>query len=118
MSPTSILGYQRSILIGAVFMAAGLFMISLPDPTIFKLGLATIVVGNGMFKPIISTIVGKLYAVSDERRDSGFTIFYMGINAGAFVAPLLTGWLASTVFGDRRHAGLQVRVHRRRASAC
>jgi POT family proton-dependent oligopeptide transporter len=94
-----ILGYQRSILTGAVFMAAGLFMISMPDQTIFKMGLATIIVGNGMFKPIISTLVGRLYAVGDERRDSGFTIFYMGINAGAFVAPLLTGWLASTVLG-------------------
>ena len=94
-----IIGYQRSILVGAVFMAAGLFMISLPDPRIFKMGLATIVVGNGMFKPIISTIVGKLYSAADERRDSGFTIFYMGINAGAFLAPLLTGWLAQTVFG-------------------
>lgn len=93
------LGYQRSILTGAIFMAAGLFMISLPDPTIFKFGLATIICGNGMFKPIISTLVGKLYAVSDERRDSGFTIFYMGINAGAFVAPLFTGWLASSIFG-------------------
>ena len=93
------IGYQRSILVGAVIMAAGLFMISIPDPTIFKLGLATIVVGNGMFKPIISTMVGKLYATSDERRDSGFTIFYMGINAGAFLAPILTGWLAENVFG-------------------
>ena len=95
-----VIGYQRAILTGAVFMACGLFMISLPDPNLFKLGLATIVVGNGMFKPNISTIVGKLYAVSDERRDSGFTIFYMGINAGAFVAPLLTGWLANAVFGS------------------
>jgi POT family proton-dependent oligopeptide transporter len=94
-----IIGYQRSILTGAVFMAAGLFMISLPSPVLFKMGLATIVVGNGMFKPIISTIVGKLYATSDERRDSGFTIFYMGINAGAFLAPLFTGWLANSVFG-------------------
>ncbi len=94
-----ILGYQRSILTGAVFMAAGLFMIAWPDPNVFKLGLATIVVGNGLFKPIISTIVGKLYSVGDERRDSGFTIFYMGINAGAFAAPILTGWLAEAVFG-------------------
>jgi len=93
------LGYQRSILVGAVFMSAGLFLISLPDPTVFKFGLATVVVGNGMFKPIISTLVGKLYAAADERRDSGFTIFYMGINAGAFVAPLVTGWLAQSVFG-------------------
>ena len=94
-----VIGYQRAILTGAVFMACGLFMISLPDPNLFKLGLATIVVGNGMFKPNISTIVGKIYATGDERRDSGFTIFYMGINAGAFVAPLLTGWLANAVFG-------------------
>jgi POT family proton-dependent oligopeptide transporter len=93
------IGYQRSILTGAIFMAAGLFMIALPDETLFKLGLATIVVGNGMFKPIISTLVGRLYAPGDERRDSGFTIFYMGINMGAMLAPLLTGWLASTVFG-------------------
>src|SRR5436190_14895457 len=93
------IGYQRSILTGAVIMAAGLFMISVPSAAIFKLGLATIVVGNGMFKPIISTIVGKLYRTGDERRDSGFTIFYMGINLGAMVAPLFTGWLATSVFG-------------------
>ena len=94
-----IIGYQRSILIGAVFMAAGLFMIMLPDPMLFKLGLATIIVGNGLFKPNISTMVGKLYSTSDERRDSGFTIFYMGINMGAFIAPIITGWLATSLFG-------------------
>ena len=94
-----VIGYQRSILLGAVFMAAGLFMITLPDPTIFKLGLATIVVGNGLFKPNISTIVGKCYAAGDARRDSGFTIFYMGINAGAFLSPVLTSLLAVQVFG-------------------
>lgn len=94
-----ILGYQRSILVGAVFMAAGLFVITLPNPTLFKLGLATIVVGNGLFKPNISTMVGKLYAIDDERRDSGFTIFYMGINVGAFSAPIVTGWLATSLFG-------------------
>ena len=94
-----VIGYQRSILVGAVFMATGLFMITLPSALLFKMGLATIVAGNGMFKPNISTMVGKLYAVDDQRRDSGFTIFYMGINAGAFLAPLFTGWLANTVFG-------------------
>ncbi|MGZ8313749.1 MAG: peptide MFS transporter [Telluria sp.] len=93
-----VIGYQRSILIGAVFMAAGLFAITIPDPDIFKLGLATIIVGNGMFKPNISTMVGKLYALNDTRRDSGFTIFYMGINAGAFVAPILTQVLAQKIF--------------------
>jgi POT family proton-dependent oligopeptide transporter len=93
-----VIGYQRSILLGAIFMAAGLFMITVPSPDIFKLGLATIIVGNGMFKPNISTMVGKLYALNDTRRDSGFTIFYMGINAGAFVAPILTQVLAQKVF--------------------
>jgi POT family proton-dependent oligopeptide transporter len=94
-----ILGYQRSILLGAVIMSAGLFMIAMPNPEVFKLGLATIIAGNGLFKPNISTMVGKLYAPTDERRDSGFTIFYMGINLGAMLAPILTGWLASKVFG-------------------
>jgi POT family proton-dependent oligopeptide transporter len=93
------LGYQRSILVGAVIMAAGLFMISIPSEQIFKLGLATIIVGNGLFKPIISTLVGKIYAVGDGRRDSGFTIFYMGINLGAMVSPIITQLLAQKVFG-------------------
>jgi POT family proton-dependent oligopeptide transporter len=93
-----VLGYQRSILLGAVFMAAGLFAITIPDPNVFKLGLATIIVGNGMFKPNISAMVGKLYAINDTRRDSGFTIFYMGINTGAFIAPILTQLLAQKVF--------------------
>ena len=93
------LGYQRSILVGAVIMATGLFMISVPNENVFKLGLATIVVGNGLFKPIISTLVGKIYAVGDERRDSGFTIFYMGINLGAMISPILTQVLAERVFG-------------------
>src|SRR6476469_9367512 len=70
-----ILGYQRSILLGASFMAAGLFAITIPDPDIFVLGLATIIVVNGMFKPNISAMVGNLYILSDMRRDSGFTIF-------------------------------------------
>ena len=94
-----LIGYQRSILLGALFMALGLFMIMAPDQTWLKLGLATIIVGNGLFKPIISTMVGKLYASGDQRRDSGFTIFYMGINLGAFIAPILTGWLAERMFG-------------------
>jgi proton-dependent oligopeptide transporter, POT family len=94
-----VIGYQRSILVGAAFMAAGLFMIAIPDRTIFELGLATVIVGNGLFKPNISTMVGKLYGMADTRRDSGFTIFYMGINSGAFVAPILTQYLAQELFG-------------------
>ena len=94
-----IIGYQRSILLGAAIMAAGLFMIMLPSEQVFRLGLATVIVGNGLFKPNISTMVGKLYATGDERRDSGFTLFYMGINLGAMIAPWLTGLLAERVMG-------------------
>src|SRR3954469_23470966 len=92
-----VIGYQRSILVGAAFMVLGLFAITVPDPNIFKIGLATIIVGNGMFKPNISAMVGQLYGISDQRRDSGFTIFYMGINTGAFFAPIVTGWLANSM---------------------
>jgi POT family proton-dependent oligopeptide transporter len=95
-----VLGYQRSILLGAVVMALGLFLIAIPDARIFEFGLATVIVGNGLFKPNISTMVGKLYGVDDARRDSGFTIFYMGINMGALIAPVLTQWLAESVFGS------------------
>lgn len=94
-----IIGYQRSILVGALIMAAGLFMIAMPNETVFQLGLATVIAGNGLFKPNISTMVGKLYATADGRRDSGFTIFYMGINLGAMIAPILTQYFAERVFG-------------------
>lgn len=95
-----LIGFQRSILLGAVIMACGLFMIAIPSEQIFKLGLATVIVGNGMFKPIISTLVGRLYSEHDIRRDSGFTIFYMGINLGAMVAPIATQILAQKFFGS------------------
>ena len=94
-----LIGHQRSILLGAFVMATGLFLLALPTESMFKLGLATVIVGNGLFKPIISTLVGKLYARDDVRRDSGFTIFYMGINLGALIAPLITQYLAKKLFG-------------------
>src|SRR5690348_17555280 len=103
-----ILGYQRSILLGAVVMAAGLFMIMLPSHEVFMLGLATIIVGNGLFKPNISSMVGQLYAPGDSRRDRGFTLFYMGINAGALIAPVLTSILANKVFGTPGHHSYNV----------
>lgn len=103
-----IIGYQRSILVGAVVMSAGLFMIMLPNQQIFLLGLSTIIVGNGLFKPNISSMVGQLYAQGDHRRDRGFTIFYMGINLGGFISPLITGWLAEQVFGTPQYQNYKV----------
>jgi proton-dependent oligopeptide transporter, POT family len=91
-----LIGYQRAILLGAVLASCGLFTLMLPDQQLFLFGLALIIIGIGLFKPNISTMVGMLYSQGDPRRDRGFTLFYMGINAGALVAPLITGWLAST----------------------
>ena len=93
------IGYRRAIVIGGLLMAAGLFLLLIKDLRWFLLGLSLIVVGNGLFKPNISTMVGRLYAPDDVRRDSGFTYFYMGINAGAALAPLVCGTLIGRYFG-------------------
>ncbi|MFV9551889.1 peptide MFS transporter [Algibacter sp. PT7-4] len=90
-----ILGMRSSIFLGGVLMALGHFVLAIENNIAFFLALALIVVGNGFFKPNISTFVGSLYEDGDVRKDSGFTIFYMGINIGGFVAPLLCGWLAA-----------------------
>jgi POT family proton-dependent oligopeptide transporter len=93
------LGYRPSILLGGALMALGLFLLLIPQLHWFLIGLSVIVVGNGLFKPNISAMVGQLYAPDDARRDSGFTIFYMGINAGAMLAPLICGTLIGKYFG-------------------
>ncbi len=86
-----LLGYRKAIMIGGVLMALGHFALAVQNPVFFYGALALIVAGNGMFKPNISTLVGKLYPAGDPRRDGAFAIFYMGINWGAFLAPLVCG---------------------------
>lgn len=90
------LGLRRAIYLGGILMALGHFCLMWEHPIFFFGSLALIIVGNGFFKPNISTFVGKLYDKTDHRRDSGFTIFYMGINIGGAVAPLLCAWLAES----------------------
>ncbi len=88
----NVLGQRLCVLIGGVIMAAGQFTLAASVPgnlSLFTIGLGLIVVGNGFFKANISTMVGELYREGDARRDGGFTIFYMGINVGAFLAPLV-----------------------------
>ena len=108
------LGQRRSIILGGLVMAAGQFLLAAPTaslgesppfslaalgiafpaaPASFYLGLLLLVVGNGFFKPNISTMVGDLYQQGDARRDAAFTIFYMGVNTGAFLAPLICSTL-------------------------
>ena len=98
-------GNRKSIIVGGVLMAIGqLFMffagtfytnVGLATPLMFT-GLGFLIFGNGFFKPNISTMVGQLYPAGDKRVDSAFTIFYMGINLGAFIAPLVCGYLGDT----------------------
>ncbi|WP_027077035.1 peptide MFS transporter [Maribacter antarcticus] len=89
-----ILGMRNSIFLGGILMAVGHFVLAIENDMAFFLALALIIVGNGFFKPNISTFVGTLYPEGDPKKDSGFTIFYMGINIGGWIAPLLCGWLA------------------------
>lgn len=95
------IGQRRSITIGAIIMMLGQLCLFYESSLFFLyLGLTFLVIGNGFFKPNISVLVGNLYEQNDIRRDSAYTIFYMGINVGALIAPLLTGWIA-TVYGYR-----------------
>jgi POT family proton-dependent oligopeptide transporter len=91
------LGTRRSLVIGSVIIASGHFVLALPTTNTFYLGLILVVIGTGFFKPNVSTMVGQLYRQGDPRRDAGFTIFYMGINLGGFIAPLLCGYLGQRV---------------------
>ncbi len=86
-------GYRKAIIWGAVLMTAGHVAMAVENQTVFIVALGLLILGNGFFKPNISSLIGKLYPEGDPRRDSGFTIFYMGINVGAF----LTGFTCGTI---------------------
>ncbi|HET7541400.1 MAG TPA: peptide MFS transporter [Polyangiaceae bacterium] len=88
-----LLGFRKAVLIGGVLMALGHFAMAVQSLQVFYAALALLICGNGFFKPNISSLVGRLYAASDPRRDSAFTLFYMGINLGAFLAPIACGYL-------------------------
>lgn len=90
-----VLGYRRSIIMGGLMMAAGYFMLSVHDTTAFFAGLFFIILGNGFFKPNISTLVGNLYSTEQlkHKKDSGYNIFYMGINIGAFVCNFVAAYM-------------------------
>lgn len=97
------LGQRLAVTIGGITMAAGQFaLFSSQTKGALYLGLFLLIIGNGFFKPNISTIVGQLYPEGDKRKDAAFTIFYMGINLGAFIAPLVCGTLAENIFAVRQ----------------
>ncbi|MFI5335449.1 MAG: peptide MFS transporter [Opitutales bacterium] len=90
------LGARSAVLWGGIIIAAGYYTLAIHSTLTFYLGLVLVACGTGLLKPNISSMVGSLYSAEDERRDAGFSIFYMGINVGAFLAPLITGWLAQS----------------------
>ena len=100
----NVLGQRKAIIIGGLLMAAGHFTMGIPhgmlagqEENIFYLGLALLCLGNGLFKPNISTMVGDLYQEGDQRRDGAFTILYMGINIGGALGPLVAGYAAASM---------------------
>jgi proton-dependent oligopeptide transporter, POT family len=91
------LGYQRAVIFGGILMSLGHFVLAVPQDWSFFYGMAFIICGNGFFKPNISSLVGTLYKPNDPRRDSGFSIFYMGINIGAALGGLLCGYVGEKI---------------------
>ncbi|MFA5900015.1 MAG: peptide MFS transporter [Hyphomicrobium sp.] len=88
------LGARQAVMLGGTTIALGHYTLALPIDQAFYVGLALVALGTGLFKPNISAMVGGLYRDGDERRDAGFSIFYMGINIGGLLAPIVTGYLA------------------------
>lgn len=91
-----LLGQRIAVILGGLLMAAGHLVMGISNSSAFYLAMALLIVGNGFFKPNISTIVGSLYPAGSHLRDGGFTIFYMGVNLGAAMSPLLCGYIGET----------------------
>jgi POT family proton-dependent oligopeptide transporter len=92
-----LIGQRRAVLYGGIIIACGHFSMAFPSLATFYVGLTLIVIGTGLLKGNVGVIVGRLYGPNDVRRDAGFSIFYMGINLGAFIAPLVCGYLGQRV---------------------
>ena len=100
------LGARRAVLIGGIIIACGHYSMAIDTQPTFFAALVLIALGTGLLKPNISTMVGQLYEPEDKRRDAGFSIFYMGINLGAFISPFVTGFLAQGAFFKRIIVGI------------
>jgi POT family proton-dependent oligopeptide transporter len=90
-------GQRRAVLLGGIFIAVGEFCLVVPTEISFYAGLVLLMLGTGLLKGNVSTIVGQLYRQGDPRRDSGFSIFYMGINLGALISPIFCGWVGERI---------------------
>jgi POT family proton-dependent oligopeptide transporter len=91
-----VLGLRRTVFTGGVIIMLGHICLAVPSLATFYLGLVLIAVGTGLLKGNVAALVGQLYTLEDLRRDAGYSLYYIGINTGAFIAPLVTGWLAQS----------------------
>ena len=101
-----VFGTSRAVFYGGILIMLGHIALAIPGSiSMFFVSMVLIVIGTGLLKPNVSTVVGEMYSEQDERRDAGFTIFYMGINAGAFLAPLIVGTVSDKF---NYHAGFAI----------
>ena len=91
------IGYRMAVVIGALLMTLGHVSMALETPTFLYIGIALLVVGNGFFKPNMTSIISKMYAGKDDKKDGAYNIFYMGVNAGAFIGIMLCGWVGEKI---------------------
>jgi POT family proton-dependent oligopeptide transporter len=91
------IGYRRAVVIGALLMTLGHASMAIETPTFLYIGIAFLILGNGFFKPNMTSIISKMYEGHDEKKDGAYNIFYMGVNAGAFLGIMLCGWVGEKV---------------------
>ena len=91
------IGYRMAVVIGALLMTLGHVSMALETPTFLYIGIALLIVGNGFFKPNMTSIISKMYAGKDDKKDGAYNIFYMGVNAGAFIGIMLCGWVGEKI---------------------
>jgi POT family proton-dependent oligopeptide transporter len=91
------IGYRMAVVIGALLMTLGHASMAVETPTFLYIGIALLILGNGFFKPNMTSIISKMYEGHDEKKDGAYNIFYMGVNAGAFLGILLCGWVGEKI---------------------
>ena len=91
------IGYRMAVVIGALLMTLGHASMAIETPTFLYIGIALLIVGNGFFKPNMTSIISKMYAGKDDKKDGAYNIFYMGVNAGAFIGIMLCGWVGEKI---------------------
>ncbi|MFD2726933.1 peptide MFS transporter [Hyunsoonleella rubra] len=91
------IGYKRAVVIGALLMTLGHAAMAVETPTFLYIGIAFLILGNGFFKPNMTSIISKMYEGHDEKKDGAYNIFYMGVNAGAFIGIMLCGWVGEKI---------------------